>query len=124
MKTYLKVDESKCKKCSICTTICPSRITISERMLSGLDNKKCCSCLHCYAACPHEAMSMEGMDIYYPEKNNDRSIDDKQLFDFLARRKFSTEGMVSDIIGLDDIVEKGFERLASNKELIKILVAP
>ena len=59
MKTYLKVDELKCKKCSICSSICPSRITISERILSGLENKGCCSCLHCYAACPHEAISGE-----------------------------------------------------------------
>ncbi len=44
--------------------------------------------------------------------------------DFLAQRKFKTEGMVSDIIGLDDIVEKGFERLASTKGLVKVLLAP
>lgn len=44
--------------------------------------------------------------------------------DFLAQRRFNTEGMVSDIISLDDIVEKGFERLASTKGLIKVVVAP
>ncbi|NQT31853.1 MAG: alcohol dehydrogenase catalytic domain-containing protein [Deltaproteobacteria bacterium] len=44
--------------------------------------------------------------------------------DFLAQRRFKTEGMVSDIIGLDDIVEKGFERLASTKGLVKVLLAP
>ena len=44
--------------------------------------------------------------------------------DFLAQRKFKTEGMLSDIISLDDIVEKGFERLASTKGLIKIALAP
>jgi len=32
--------------------------------------------------------------------------------------------MVSDIISLDDVVEKGFERLASTKGLIKVVVAP
>ena len=44
--------------------------------------------------------------------------------DFLAQRRFNTEGMVSDIISLDDIVEKGFERLATTKGLVKVLVAP
>jgi threonine dehydrogenase-like Zn-dependent dehydrogenase len=44
--------------------------------------------------------------------------------DFLAQRRFNTEGMVSDIISLDDIVEKGFERLVSTKGLIKVVVAP
>ena len=48
----------------------------------------------------------------------------QMCLDFLARRKFSTKGMVSDIIPLDDIVEKGFERLAFNRDLVKILVAP
>jgi threonine dehydrogenase-like Zn-dependent dehydrogenase len=44
--------------------------------------------------------------------------------DFLARRRFKTEGMVSDIISLDDIVEEGFERIATTKGLVKVLVAP
>jgi threonine dehydrogenase-like Zn-dependent dehydrogenase len=44
--------------------------------------------------------------------------------DFLAKRRFNTEGMISDIISLDDIVEKGFERLVSTKGLIKVVVAP
>ena len=44
--------------------------------------------------------------------------------DFLAQKRFNTVGMVSDIISLDDIVEKGFERLVSTKDLIKVLVAP
>jgi len=44
--------------------------------------------------------------------------------DFLAQRRFKTEGILSDIISLDDIVEKGVERLASTKGLIKIALAP
>lgn len=44
--------------------------------------------------------------------------------DFLAQRWFNTEGMLSDIISLDDIVEKGFERLATTKGLVKVAVAP
>lgn len=44
--------------------------------------------------------------------------------DFLAQRRFNTNGMVSDIISLDDIVEKGFERLSSTKGMVKVVVAP
>lgn len=44
--------------------------------------------------------------------------------DFLAQRRFNTEGMISDIISLDEIVEKGFERLASTKGLVKVVLAP
>jgi threonine dehydrogenase-like Zn-dependent dehydrogenase len=44
--------------------------------------------------------------------------------DFLTQRRFNTEGMVSDIISLDDVVEKGFERLVSTKGLVKVIIAP
>jgi threonine dehydrogenase-like Zn-dependent dehydrogenase len=43
---------------------------------------------------------------------------------FLAQGRFKTTGMVSDIISLDDIVEKGFERLAVDKTLLKVAIAP
>ncbi|MBI4786035.1 MAG: alcohol dehydrogenase catalytic domain-containing protein [Chloroflexi bacterium] len=44
--------------------------------------------------------------------------------DYLANRKFNPAGMVSDIIRLDKIVERGFERLVTTKDLVKIVVAP
>jgi (R,R)-butanediol dehydrogenase/meso-butanediol dehydrogenase/diacetyl reductase len=43
--------------------------------------------------------------------------------DLLKKKKFHTEGMVSDIICFDDVIEKGFERLASQKGLVKVVVA-
>jgi 2-desacetyl-2-hydroxyethyl bacteriochlorophyllide A dehydrogenase len=53
------------------------------------------------------------------------SADDVNIFlDLVAQKRFNTAGIVSDIIKLDDIVEKGFERLANTKGLVKILVAP
>jgi (R,R)-butanediol dehydrogenase / meso-butanediol dehydrogenase / diacetyl reductase len=42
----------------------------------------------------------------------------------LNSKRFKTEGMVSDIIKLEDVVEKGFERLIHTKGLVKVLVAP
>ena len=44
--------------------------------------------------------------------------------DFLAQGRFNTDGFLEDIIRLDDIVEKGFERLKADSDLMKIAVAP
>jgi threonine dehydrogenase-like Zn-dependent dehydrogenase len=38
--------------------------------------------------------------------------------------RFRTDGLVSDIINLDEAIEKGFEQLATSKGLVKIVVAP
>jgi threonine dehydrogenase-like Zn-dependent dehydrogenase len=46
------------------------------------------------------------------------------FLDLLNRKRLKTEGMVSDIIRLDDVVEKGFKRLINTKGLVKVLVAP
>ncbi len=43
---------------------------------------------------------------------------------FLAQGRFHTRGMVSDIISLDDIITKGFDRLAVDKSLLKVVIAP
>lgn len=43
---------------------------------------------------------------------------------YLADGRFKTTGMVSDIIPLADIVEKGLERLAVDRSLVKVAVAP
>jgi threonine dehydrogenase-like Zn-dependent dehydrogenase len=53
-----------------------------------------------------------------------RDEDIRICLDFLAKRRFNTKGMISDIISLDDVV-KGMERLISPDEgLIKVVVAP
>jgi 2-desacetyl-2-hydroxyethyl bacteriochlorophyllide A dehydrogenase len=46
------------------------------------------------------------------------------VVDFLAQGRINTKGIITDIIGLDDIVEKGYERLAASSDPIKIVVAP
>jgi threonine dehydrogenase-like Zn-dependent dehydrogenase len=51
-------------------------------------------------------------------------IDVRICLDLLAKCRFNTEEMVSEIISLDDVIEKGFERLASSKGLVKVVVAP
>ena len=43
---------------------------------------------------------------------------------YLSSGKFSTKGLLSDVIPLGDLVEKGFNRLSVDKSLIKVAVAP
>ena len=44
--------------------------------------------------------------------------------DFLAAGRFKTDGMLSDVIPLADLVERGFERLLADRSLVKVAVAP
>ena len=42
---------------------------------------------------------------------------------YLSSGKFNTKGLLSDVIPLSDLVEKGFNKLAVDKSLIKVAVA-
>lgn len=48
----------------------------------------------------------------------------EMVIDLLAEKRFDTNQLVSDTISLTDIEEKGFKRLLSSSEIIKILVKP
>jgi (R,R)-butanediol dehydrogenase/meso-butanediol dehydrogenase/diacetyl reductase len=50
--------------------------------------------------------------------------DTRKCLNYLSTGKFKTKGLLSDIIPLDDLVEKGFNRLVVDKNLIKVVVAP
>ncbi len=50
--------------------------------------------------------------------------DVSKCLNYLATGRFKTEGLLSDIIPLSDLVEKGFHRLVVDKNLIKVAVAP
>jgi threonine dehydrogenase-like Zn-dependent dehydrogenase len=53
------------------------------------------------------------------------SADEARLcLGYLADGRFRTEGFLSDVISLDDVVEKGFERLVADRTLVKVAVAP
>ena len=43
---------------------------------------------------------------------------------YLATGRFKAKELLSDIIPLGDLVEKGFNRLVVDKNLIKVVVAP
>lgn len=61
-------------------------------------------------------VEMKGVLGYYDEF--------KYVIDFLEQKRIDTELLISDIIPLPDIVEKGFKRLLSSQDNIKILVKP
>jgi 2-desacetyl-2-hydroxyethyl bacteriochlorophyllide A dehydrogenase len=50
--------------------------------------------------------------------------DIRKCLNYLASGRFKTKGLLSDIIALNDVVEKGFNRLVVDKNLIKVVVAP
>jgi len=50
--------------------------------------------------------------------------DVRKCLNYLATGRFRTEGLLSDIIPLSDLVEKGFNRLVVDRSLIKVAVAP
>ena len=61
-------------------------------------------------------VEMKGVCAYYDEF--------KYVMEFLDQKKIDTELFISDIISLFDIEEKGFRRLLSSHDWIKILVRP
>lgn len=61
-------------------------------------------------------VEMRGVLGYYDEY--------KYVLDYLSRRKIDTGALISDIISLPDLVEKGFNRLVSAHDMVKILVEP
>ncbi|MFH1833922.1 MAG: alcohol dehydrogenase catalytic domain-containing protein [bacterium] len=48
----------------------------------------------------------------------------RKCLDLIASGRFVTEGMLSDVVPLAEVVEKGFDRLAADKALVKVAVAP
>jgi threonine dehydrogenase-like Zn-dependent dehydrogenase len=48
----------------------------------------------------------------------------RTCLDYLADGRFRTEGMLSDVIPLADLIEKGLERLVADRGLVKVAVAP
>ena len=46
------------------------------------------------------------------------------ILGLMENGRLNTKGMVTDIIPLIDVVEKGFNRLSASSEQIKILLAP
>ena len=53
----VKIDESKCTGCGICTDVCPvNAITVDQ--VAEIDAETCTDCGLCVAECPNEALSI------------------------------------------------------------------
>jgi nitroreductase/NAD-dependent dihydropyrimidine dehydrogenase PreA subunit len=53
----IKVDQSSCIKCGICTKVCPPRVLrMGENGPKAIEPQLCMACGHCVAACPYEAI--------------------------------------------------------------------
>ena len=61
-------------------------------------------------------VEMKGVLGYYDEF--------KSVLDLLEKNKIQTKPMITDVINLADVEQKGFKRLLSSKDAIKILVKP
>lgn len=48
----------------------------------------------------------------------------KYVIEFIGRKQIDTTSLISDVIPLPDLEEKGFKRLISSNDMVKILVAP
>ena len=48
----------------------------------------------------------------------------RRCLELLASKRFATDGMLSGVVPLSQIVEKGFERLVADRSLVKLAVAP
>ena len=48
----------------------------------------------------------------------------RKCLDLLSAKRFVTDGMLSGVVPLSDLVERGLERLVADKSLVKIAVAP
>lgn len=48
----------------------------------------------------------------------------RRCLELLSSKRFATDGMLSGVVPLSEIVEKGFERLAADRSLVKMAVAP
>lgn len=67
----IKVDQSRCIHCKLCTTICPFTILQMKNNFPSMIKEKeerCLRCMHCVSICPVNALSFENI-IYSNEKS-------------------------------------------------------
>lgn len=62
-------------------------------------------------------VEMKGCFAYTPEEF-------QMVIDFLAQKKINSKPMIGEVISLDDIQEKGFQRLKTSRDVVKVLVRP
>ena len=60
--TKIRTDESKCVKCGLCVSLCPTaNIVIEDKVVY---RGKCTMCYRCFANCPKKAITIIGKHVY------------------------------------------------------------
>jgi nitroreductase/NAD-dependent dihydropyrimidine dehydrogenase PreA subunit len=58
--SIIKVDQTKCTKCGMCSEVCPSQvISLGDHGPEMVPGGRCIACGHCVAICPHAALDNE-----------------------------------------------------------------
>lgn len=102
----ITIDDEKCLRCGLCTTICPLRILRidDEGRLRTTDAYEllCIGCGHCAAVCPEGAISVNGISgeqmppvMFHPEE--------RQIFEQLVRRRRSVRFYKPDTIPAEEL---------------------
>ncbi len=91
--TLLAVDQEKCRRDGICTTVCPVGIITQKseqdfpQLIEG-GEELCIHCGHCVAVCPHTAMSHQSVPAAdCPPVNKDWLLSPEQAEHFLRNRR-------------------------------------
>ncbi|KJF44134.1 nitroreductase family protein [Draconibacterium sediminis] len=58
-----KINQSLCKKCGICTEVCPNKIILQNGHIQFKEEKEhlCLQCGQCMAVCPSKAIKVKGL---------------------------------------------------------------
>lgn len=88
MAGLITIDKTKCIKCGICATVCPSCIIeMSEDGPIAINEISCMSCGHCVAVCPKGALDNTRCPLEEQIPVPENNIDSKSLLDFLRMRR-------------------------------------
>ncbi len=71
-----KINQAHCKKCGICTEVCPNKIILQNGHIKFKEEKEhlCLECGQCMAVCPSRAIKVKGLSY----ENNFREIPHKK----------------------------------------------
>lgn len=63
-RTYMKIEQGKCKACGLCSLNCPAMSIIMKDGFAQIDQETCISCMTCHEICPEGAVYPERSSFY------------------------------------------------------------
>lgn len=112
----ITIDDVLCKKCGLCTLLCPESIFVQENgsIPKLARTEACISCGHCVAACPTRAISHKDFpkgSAFFTEINANLALQNASL--------------VSNALGLGSMYSGAIVRVAHvDKRISKLLSIP